>query len=190
MTRLIEFGCFDFFGLGTDKAAALDALEAAVHIDFASGQTSPLPPPHGAATQREDETMTETDLAAENRRLRELLAHHGIDPAAGDTQAEHYKRLFALQGQARDLGRDIMSGGSGWRGSCYGAVRATYPQGSRVANEDSWRCHHDHPDDLSALECALGEVRRLAGGGSYEPCGTGPGCQDEFCRRDWARLTR
>lgn len=134
-------------------------------------------------------TITD-DLAAENRRLRELLARHGIDPAAGDTQAAHYKRLFALQQQARDLGRSIMAGGHGWRGSYYGAVRATCPEGSRIARRDSWRCHHDHPDDLSAEECALGEVRRLAAGGSYEPCSAGPGCQDEFCRRDWAKLTR
>lgn len=106
----------------------------------------------------------------------------------GDAMAEHYKRLFALQQQARDLGRDIITGGSGWRGSYYGAVTATYPEGSRVASRDSWRCHHEHPDDLSALECALAEVRRLAGGGSYEPCGGGPDCRDEECRRDWVRL--
>ena len=119
--------------------------------------------------------MTEPDLAAENRRLRELLAQHGIDPAAGDTMTEHYKRLFGLQQQARDLGRDIMTGGSGWRGSYYGAVRATCPKGSRIANRDSWRCHHEHPDDLSALECALNEVRRLAIIGTYHPCSAWPG---------------
>jgi hypothetical protein len=101
-----------------------------------------------------------------------------------------YKRLFDLQLQARDLGRDIISCGSGWRGSHYGAVTATYPEGSRIARCDSWRCHHEHPDNLSALECALGEVRRLASGGSYEPCSAGPDCQDEECRRDWARLAK
>ena len=69
-------------------------------------------------------------------------------------------------------------------------VAATYPEGSRLANEDSWRCHHDHPDDLSALECALNEVRRLAVIGTYHPCSAGPDCQDEFCRRDWARVMR
>lgn len=125
-----------------------------------------------------------TDLAAENRRLRELLTRHGIDPAGG-TLAEHYKRLFALQQQARDLGgRHVISCG-GFRGApYYGAVAATAD-----GRPDSWRCHHEHPDDLAALECALGEVRRLAGGGAYEPCSAGPDCQDEFCRRDWARLT-
>jgi hypothetical protein len=107
----------------------------------------------------------------------------------GEGSAAHYRRLFELQQQARDLGRGIMTGG-GSRGPHHGAVRATYPQGSRHANADSWVCHHEHPDDLSALECALAEVRRLAGGGSYEPCSAGPGCEDEFCRRDWARLTR
>jgi hypothetical protein len=101
-----------------------------------------------------------------------------------------YKRLFDLQLQARDLGRDIISCGSGWRGSHYGVVTATYPEGSRLARCDSWRCHHEHPDDLSALECALGEVRRLADGGPYEPCSAGPDCQDEECRRDWARLAK
>jgi hypothetical protein len=100
-----------------------------------------------------------------------------------------YARMFALQRQARDLGnRHIATGGSGWRGSCYGFVAASYPEGSPIANRDSWRCHHEHPDDIAALECALGEVRRLAGGGSYEPCTAGPGCEDEFCRRDWKRL--
>jgi hypothetical protein len=135
-------------------------------------------------------TMSGTnDLTAENRRLRELLERHGIDPAAGEPQAAHYKRMFALQQQARGLGRDIMTGGSGWRkNGLHGAVKATYPDGSRIANRNSWRCHHDHPDDLSALECALGEVRRLAEGGSYEPCSAGSGCQDEFCRWDRARL--
>lgn len=107
--------------------------------------------------------------------------------AAGEAATAHYKRLFGLQRQARDLGRDIITGG-GHRGSSYGAVIATYPEGSRIARRDSWRCHHGHPDDLSALECALGEVRRLVSGGAHEPCGAGPDCQDEFCRRNWARL--
>lgn len=111
-------------------------------------------------------------------------------PEGTETEVAHYKRLFALQQQARDLGRSIITGGSGWRGSYYGAVTATYPQGSRIANRDSWHCHHDHPDDLSALECALGEVRRLAGGRTYEPCSAGPDCRDENCRRRWARLNR
>jgi hypothetical protein len=86
--------------------------------------------------------------------------------------------------QARLLGREIMTGGPGYRGSLYGAVKATYPKGSRVAREDSWQCHHKHPDALSALECALGEVRRLAAGGDYQPCegGSCPGdeCRDEY----------
>ena len=131
----------------------------------------------------------EQDLAAENRRLRELLSRYGVNPDAGDMKA-HYKRLFAIQGQARDLGRSIITGGSGWRtGGLYGAVTATYPPDARRrANQDSWRCHHEHPDDLNALECALAEVRRLASGGKYEPCSTGPDCPDEECHRDWARL--
>lgn len=109
----------------------------------------------------------------------------------GHDKASHYRRMFDLQKQAKDLGRDIMSGGSGWRkGGLYGAVQATYPDGSRVARQDSWRCHHYHQDDLAAMECALAEVRRLAVGGAYEPCSTGPGCQEDFCRRDWARLAR
>lgn len=33
VTRLIEYGYFDFFGLGTDVLAAQDALDAAVRID-------------------------------------------------------------------------------------------------------------------------------------------------------------
>ena len=118
-----------------------------------------------------------------------LPAFIGKD-AGAETGSAHFKHLFSLQQQARDLGRSIISCGSGWRGSHYGAVTATYPEGSRVARCDSWRCHHEHPDDLSALECALGEVRRLAGGGSYEPCSAGLGCQDEECRRDWARLAK
>lgn len=126
-----------------------------------------------------------TDLEAENRRLRELLTQHGINAETGTTWTEHYKRLFALQQQARDLGgRHIISCG-GFRGaSFYGAVTAT-----EDGRPDSWRCHHEHPDGLAALECALGEVRRLADGGGYEPCSAGPGCQDESCRRDWARLS-
>ncbi len=42
VSRLIEFGYFDFFGLGTDVLAAQDALEAAVRID-ASLTTNPAP---------------------------------------------------------------------------------------------------------------------------------------------------
>lgn len=102
-------------------------------------------------------------------------------------QREGFRRMFALQGQARNLGRDIISCGSGWRGSFYGAVVATCPEGSRVARRDSWRCHHRHPADLDALGCALGEVKRLAAGGAYAPCDAGPDCPDEDCRRDWAR---
>jgi len=134
--------------------------------------------------------MTGSDLAAENRRLRELLTRHGIDAETDATRTGHYKRLFALQQQARDLGgRHIISGGSGWRGSLYGAVAATDPGPGLPSRRDSWQCHHEHPDALAALECALAEVRRLAGGGVYEPCSAGPDCQDEFCRRDWVRLT-
>lgn len=136
--------------------------------------------------------MTETtDLEAENRRLRELLTRHGIDPRTRDEGVAHGEALFALQQQARDVGsRHIISCGSGWRGSLYGAVAATAPGPGRASNHDSWRCHHEHPDDLSALECALGEVRRLAGGNAYAPCSAGPDCQDDMCRRDWARLIR
>jgi hypothetical protein len=119
----------------------------------------------------------------------------------GDRAEADFKRLFALQGQARDLGRGIITCGGYAGRSHYGAVIATYPEGSRIANRDSWRCHHDHPDDVSALECALAEVQRLAGKGrfdfgapqpttSYEPCSAGPDCRDEFCRRDWARLVQ
>jgi hypothetical protein len=86
--------------------------------------------------------------------------------------------------QARLLGREVMTGGMGWRGSLYGAVKATYPEGSRVpARRDSWQCHHEHPDELSALRCALAEVRRLAAGGDYAACEGGScasgECQDE-----------
>src|ERR1019366_8436798 len=123
------------------------------------------------------------------------------DGTAREQADAHYKRLFALQGQARDLGRGIITCGGHAGRSHYGAVIATYPQGSRIANRDSWRCHHDHPDDVSALECALQEVQRLPGKGrfdvgapqpttSYEPCSAGPDCRDEFCRRDWARLVQ
>ena len=111
------------------------------------------------------------------------------DGTAREQADAHYKRLFALQGQARDLGRGIITCGGHAGRSHYGAVIATYPEGSRIANRDSWRCHHAHPDDLSALECALAEAQRLAGGGSYEPCCNGPDCPDEFCRRDWARAS-
>ena len=116
-------------------------------------------------------------------------ARCGFQKTGSDDLAAHYKRLFGLQQQGRDLRRHIITGG-GYRGSHYGMVAATYPEGSRLANEDSWRCHHDHPDDLSALECALNEVRRLAVIGTYHPCSAGPDCQDEFCRRDWARVMR
>lgn len=110
--------------------------------------------------------------------------------AGREAEAEHWKRFFAIQQQGRDLGRHIATGGQGWRGSIYGFVAATCPPGSRIANRDSWQCHHEHAQDLEALECALAEVRRLAGGGAYAPCGDGPDCQDEECRRDWARLAR
>jgi uncharacterized protein YuzE len=109
------------------------------------------------------------------------------DPA--DTQADHYRKFFALQQQAREIGgRHIATGGSGWRGSFYGFVAATCPEGKGPHRHDSWRCHHEHPDDLSAVECALGEVRRLASAGKYGPCSAGPECEDNECRRDWARL--
>lgn len=75
-----------------------------------------------------------TDLEAENRRLRELLTRHGIDPRTRDEGVAHYKALFALQQQARDLGRDIMTGGGRSHGSLYGAVVASYPEGSRRAD--------------------------------------------------------
>lgn len=110
--------------------------------------------------------------------------------AAPGTPAGDFSRQFTLQQQARDLGRAVITGGSGWRGSYCGMVPATYPEGSRVARRDSWQCHHEHPDDVSAMECALAEVRRLAAGGAYEPCTAGPECQDEFCQRDWARIAR
>jgi hypothetical protein len=110
-------------------------------------------------------------------------------PTAEQLAVTDYKRLFALQQQARGLGRHIITGGGYSDRSHYGAVAATYPDGSWIANSDSWRCHHDHPDELSALECALAEVRRLADGGGYEPCSAGPNCQDEFCRRDWAQAS-
>jgi hypothetical protein len=101
----------------------------------------------------------------------------------------NWVRYFALQQQARDLGGRHIATGGGYSGTPYTSfVAATSPEGSRRASQDSWRCHHGHPDDLTALECALGEVRRLADGGSYEPCSTGPDCEDEFCRRDWAAL--
>ena len=102
----------------------------------------------------------------------------GVDPVAD------FKRQFSLQQQARDLGRHIITGGGYSGRSHYGAVAATCPQGSRVANADSWRCHHGHQDELSAMECALAEVRRLADGGAYEPCTAGPTCQDGFCQQD------
>jgi hypothetical protein len=122
------------------------------------------------------------EWAREVTRLRDELGK--ARNRSGVMTATDYRRQFSLQQLARDRGRDIMTGGSGWRGSRYGAVRATYPEGSRPARRDSWRCHHDHPDTVSALECALGEVRRLDGGGSYEPCSAGPGCRDADCRRD------
>lgn len=107
---------------------------------------------------------------------------------AREEQREHYRKMFALQQLARDMGRGIISCGHGWRGSFYGAVVATCPEGSLIARADSWRCHHQHPDDLTAMECALGEVRRLAAGGAYAPCDAGPDCTDDECRRDWAKL--
>jgi hypothetical protein len=110
---------------------------------------------------------------------------------AGYWSDADFRRLFTLQQQARDLGRDIITGGHGLHGSWYGAVTATRPAGSRVTRRDSWRCHHGHPDQLAALECALGEVRRLAAGGASAPCTAGPGCQeDELCRQGWARLAQ
>jgi hypothetical protein len=105
-----------------------------------------------------------------------------------DIAVEHWKRYFAIQQQGRDLGRHIATGGGGWRGSFYGFVAATSPGPGQMSRPDSWRCHHEHPDDLEALWCALGEARRLDAGGSYAVCSAGPGCQDERCRRDWARL--
>jgi hypothetical protein len=122
-----------------------------------------------------------------------ICEHCGKQSRKGgsEEQARHYRRLFGLQQQARDLGgRHIISCGGFGNQPYYGGVAATYPEGSRVARQDSWRCHHEHPDDLTALECALGEVRRLHAGGAYEPCSAGPECEDEFCRKDWARLTR
>ena len=44
--RLIELGYFDFCGLGTDKRAALDALESAARID-AAAEESMLSVPDG-----------------------------------------------------------------------------------------------------------------------------------------------
>jgi hypothetical protein len=41
VTRLIEYGYFDFFGLGTDIPAALDALDTAARIDHAEPAASP-----------------------------------------------------------------------------------------------------------------------------------------------------
>jgi hypothetical protein len=113
-----------------------------------------------------------------------------IADAVTDAAVARLRLVFALQQQARDLGRDIMSGGGTCGGSHWGGVIATYaPDRPRVARHDSWRCHHDHPGDLDAMECALAEVRRLAEGGAYEPCSNGPGCQEEWlCRQDWKRL--
>jgi hypothetical protein len=117
-----------------------------------------------------------------------------LEDAERAARQEHYGKLFALQDEARALGRNIMSGG-GYRDSPYhGAVVATtypYPSalGSR-SNNDSWHCHHQHPDDLAAEACALEEVRRLAAGGEYRPCSDYPGCQDEECRRFWPRELR
>jgi hypothetical protein len=39
--KLIELGYFDFCGLGTDKLAALEALDAAARIDHESAAPSP-----------------------------------------------------------------------------------------------------------------------------------------------------
>jgi hypothetical protein len=118
--------------------------------------------------------------------MAEKLAVHLEEVAASiraTYQGARYKRMFALQQQAIDIGDRHISTGGGYTGTAhYGMVTATCLQESRIAGEDSWRCHHEHPDDLTALECALGEVRRLADGGAYEPCSTGPECEDELCR--------
>jgi hypothetical protein len=62
-------------------------------------------------------------------------------------------------------------------------VIATYPPDSRIPNRDSWRCHHYHPDQLKALECALEEVFRLASGGAFMRCNLSSECtnSDEEC---------
>jgi hypothetical protein len=39
---MIELGYFDFFGLGTDVPAAMDALDAAARIDSQQGGRSPV----------------------------------------------------------------------------------------------------------------------------------------------------
>jgi hypothetical protein len=116
-----------------------------------------------------------------------------VPEAAGSRAAAMtgYERLFALQQQAGIAFDRHISTGGGYPGTPhFGMVAASYPKGSLIAREDSWRCHHGHPDDMAALECALSEVRRLAEGGTYEPCTAGPDCKDEFCHRDWERLER
>lgn len=50
VTRLIEYGYFDFFGLGTDVRAAESALEVAAQID----SEDPAHKPADAPGNRED----------------------------------------------------------------------------------------------------------------------------------------
>jgi len=45
ITQMIEMGHFDFFGLGTDTRAALNALDAAARIDLADTKGRPMTTP-------------------------------------------------------------------------------------------------------------------------------------------------
>lgn len=45
VSKLIRLGCFDFFGLGTDKAAAGVALEVAAQVDAADQLRASLDSP-------------------------------------------------------------------------------------------------------------------------------------------------
>jgi hypothetical protein len=108
------------------------------------------------------------------RNVNELKEIAELQKRIRELERQHARHAMEIHAEASKLGRGIISSPVK---PIHGAVVATYPPGSWIANHDSWRCHHDHEDDdLEALQCALDEVRRLKLGGEYRYCSNGREC--------------